>query len=96
MAFVQADGLAFHVADSGGRERPAIVFSNSLGSDFRIWDAVVDRLKAAGRRVAVADVDGDVVALRHAPAERGQDGLVVLSRRQHAVAPFDGGIATRA
>lgn len=57
MAFVQANGFTFHVADSGGRERPAIVFSNSLGSDFRIWQEVADRL--AGRyRILLYDKRG--------------------------------------
>ena len=49
MAFVQANGLAFHVADSGGPEKPVIVFSNSLGSDFRIWQEVADRLAGSYR-----------------------------------------------
>lgn len=57
MAFVQANGLAFHVADSGGRERPAIVFSNSLGSDFRIWQEVADRL-AERYRILLYDKRG--------------------------------------
>ena len=31
----------------GAQDRPPLVFSNSLGTDFRIWDAVAERL--AGR-----------------------------------------------
>lgn len=57
MAFVRANGIVFHVADIGRREAPAVVFSNSLGSDFRIWQAVADRL--AGRyRILLYDKRG--------------------------------------
>ena len=57
MAFVQANGLVFHGADIGRREAPAIVFSNSLGSDFRIWQDVAERL--AGRyRILLYDKRG--------------------------------------
>lgn len=44
MAFARVNGVVLHHEDRGGKDRPAIVFSNSLGTDFRIWDAVVARL----------------------------------------------------
>lgn len=44
MAFVRVNGVVLHYEDRGGRDRPALVFSNSLGTDFRIWDAVVGLL----------------------------------------------------
>ncbi|NIA69995.1 3-oxoadipate enol-lactonase [Pelagibius litoralis] len=44
MHFMAVNGLTLHVSDSGMTERPALVFSNSLGTDFRIWDQVVARL----------------------------------------------------
>lgn len=43
MDFVRANGVVLHVRDSGG-DKPAVVFANSLGTDFRIWDKVAERL----------------------------------------------------
>lgn len=57
MAFVRANGIVVHVADVGRQDAPAIVFGNSLGSDFRIWQEVADRL--AGRyRILLHDKRG--------------------------------------
>lgn len=47
MKFARVNGVAIHYGDTGERDLPALVFANSLGTDFRIWDAVVDAL--AGR-----------------------------------------------
>ncbi len=47
MHFMAVNGLTLHVSDSGtagSEDRPVLVFSNSLGTDFRIWDAVVAQL----------------------------------------------------
>lgn len=41
---VTTNGVALHCKIEGPRDAPAIVFSNSLGTDFRIWDAVVEDL----------------------------------------------------
>lgn len=41
------DGIAFHYALEGPAGAPVLVFANSLGTDFRIWDGVVAQL--AGR-----------------------------------------------
>ena len=38
MAFSKIDGITLHWHVVGPQERPAIVFSNSLGADWRIWD----------------------------------------------------------
>jgi len=35
---------ALHYRDSGPREGEALVFSNSLGTDFRIWDPMLEHL----------------------------------------------------
>lgn len=43
MDFVRANGVVLHVRDSGG-DKPAVAFANSLGTDFRIWDKVAERL----------------------------------------------------
>ncbi len=42
--FIEIDGGALHVRTDGPPERPALVFANSLGTDLRIWDTVVDGL----------------------------------------------------
>jgi 3-oxoadipate enol-lactonase len=49
--FIRANDIVLHYSDVGGLEAPAIVFANSLGTDFRIWDDVVDRLGSGLRFV---------------------------------------------
>ena len=44
MAFVRVNGVVLHHQVDGPAGKPPLVFSNSLGSDFRIWDAVVGKL----------------------------------------------------
>jgi 3-oxoadipate enol-lactonase len=44
MAFMRANGGVVHFADEGPRSAQTIVFSNSLGTDFRIWDEVAKPL----------------------------------------------------
>ncbi len=44
MAFVRVNGVVLHYSDTGTDKGPVIVFANSLGSDFRIWDAVAGGL----------------------------------------------------
>lgn len=44
MHFETIDGLTHHVSLTGPEGAPVIAFANSLGTDFRIWDGVVDRL----------------------------------------------------
>ncbi|MGK9167256.1 3-oxoadipate enol-lactonase [Inquilinus limosus] len=41
MDAVKANGIVLHVKDRGPRDAPALVLINSVGTDFRIWDAVV-------------------------------------------------------
>jgi 3-oxoadipate enol-lactonase len=57
MQFAQVNGGVAHFADEGSRSAPAIVFINSLGTDFRIWDEVAAPL-ARQRRVIRADKRG--------------------------------------
>ena len=40
MNIAQVNSVALHYRLSGPEQAPALVFSNSLGTDFRIWDAV--------------------------------------------------------
>ncbi len=46
MPFVQLNNIVHRYVDEGAKEKPAIVFANSLGSDLRIWDDVAARLAA--------------------------------------------------
>lgn len=43
------DGTPVHYALDGAADAPALVFANSLGTDFRIWDGVLDRLQGRFR-----------------------------------------------
>ncbi|MHB2266134.1 3-oxoadipate enol-lactonase [Aliihoeflea sp. PC F10.4] len=57
MAFARVNGVVLHHDVSGPVDAPALVFANSLGTDFRIWDEVVARL--GGRfRVVLYDKRG--------------------------------------
>ena len=44
MAFGLFNHQVLHFRDENARQPRAIVFANSLGTDFRIWDDVVARL----------------------------------------------------
>lgn len=44
MKVMEANGVALHYADKGPVDGSAIVFANSLGTDFRLWDDVIRRL----------------------------------------------------
>lgn len=57
MGFVSTTAGSIHAAASGPPEGRAVVFSNSLGTDFRVWDRVVERLPA-GLRVIRYDKRG--------------------------------------
>lgn len=57
MAFARLNGAVLHFEDAGAREGKAIVFSNSLGTDFRIWDELV-RYLPSGLRVIRYDKRG--------------------------------------
>jgi 3-oxoadipate enol-lactonase len=51
MPFTAVNGSVVHYCDEGPRTERAIVFSNSLGTDFRIWDEVVARLCVDARLI---------------------------------------------
>lgn len=44
MAFASIDGIVIHHETRGRRGAPRVAFSNSLGTDFRIWNEVVAQL----------------------------------------------------
>jgi len=57
MPFVQINNIVHRFVDEGAKEKPAIVFANSLGSDLRIWDDVAAHL-AGDFRVVRYDLRG--------------------------------------
>ncbi|WP_340119437.1 3-oxoadipate enol-lactonase [Pelagibius sp. 7325] len=57
MDFRALNGVVLHLQDLGEADKPALVFANSLGTDFRIWDDVVARL-AESFRIVLYDKRG--------------------------------------
>jgi len=51
MQAVTIDGVPTHYAVDGPDDAPALVFANSLGTDFRIWDGVLERLGGRFRTI---------------------------------------------
>lgn len=51
MNVTRVNGVQLHYAVQGPADKPVIVFSNSLGTDFRVWDRLVDRLDGRYRMV---------------------------------------------
>jgi 3-oxoadipate enol-lactonase len=66
MRFVKANGLVIHTLDQGRRDGPPLVFINSLGTDFRIWNEVAEIL-APNFRIIAYDKRG------HGLSESGPD-----------------------
>ncbi|MEZ5933418.1 MAG: 3-oxoadipate enol-lactonase [Alphaproteobacteria bacterium] len=44
MQALEANGQILHFDDQGPRDAPVLVFSNSLGTDFRLWDPLLPHL----------------------------------------------------
>ena len=57
MKIAVLDDIRLHYRDEGDPEGAAIVFSNSLGTDVRLWDAIVPRLPR-GLRIIRYDMRG--------------------------------------
>ncbi|GMG85285.1 3-oxoadipate enol-lactonase [Paralimibaculum aggregatum] len=51
MDAITIGGVTLHYEDSGAPDAPALVFSNSLGTDFRVWDPLLPHLPAGLRRL---------------------------------------------
>jgi 3-oxoadipate enol-lactonase len=66
MRFVKANGLVIHYRDHGRRDGAPLVFINSLGTDFRIWNEVAEIL-APHFRIITYDKRG------HGLSESGPD-----------------------
>lgn len=43
MNAIRVNGVQLHYSLTGPADKPVIVFSNSLGTDFRVWDRLVER-----------------------------------------------------
>lgn len=57
MAEFLRDGVCLHYLDEGPRDGPAVVFSNSLGTDLRLWDPILTLLPK-GLRILRYDMRG--------------------------------------
>lgn len=57
MQMMTPRGVTLHYRDEGPRDAPAIVFANSLGTDFRLWDQVLPHLPS-GLRILRHDKRG--------------------------------------
>ncbi|WP_028034045.1 3-oxoadipate enol-lactonase [Chelativorans sp. J32] len=51
MPFARVNGVVLHYRTRGPEGRPVLVFSNSLGTDFRIWDDMATLLEGEFRLV---------------------------------------------
>ena len=51
MQAIRANGVLTHVLDEGPRDAPAVVFSNSLGTDLRVWDPLMPLLPGGVRTI---------------------------------------------
>ena len=51
MKVTRANGVQLHYSVEGPEDKPVIVFSNSLGTDFRMWDRLVSRFDGRFRMV---------------------------------------------
>jgi len=58
MQFARIGDATLHVADQTASGRPTVVYVNSLGSDLRIWDGVVEKLASAGYGALRYDLRG--------------------------------------
>jgi 3-oxoadipate enol-lactonase len=83
MKFVKANGLVIHYLDQGRRDGPPLVFINSLGTDFRIWNEVAEIL-APDFRIVTYDKRG------HGLSESGPDTNDMADYARDLTALLDG------
>jgi 3-oxoadipate enol-lactonase len=89
MKFLKANGLVIHYRDQGQRDGPPIVFINSLGTDFRIWDEVAEIL-APDFRLITYDKRG------HGLSESGPDKNDIADYARDLAALLDASAVGRA
>jgi pimeloyl-ACP methyl ester carboxylesterase len=82
MKFLKANGLVTHTLDQGRRDGPPLVFINSLGTDFRIWNEVAEIL-APDFRIITYDKRG------HGLSESGPDKNDITDYARDLVALLD-------
>ena len=82
MPFMAVNGSIVHFRDEGPRDGRAIVFSNSLGADFRIWDDVVAR------------IGGGAQFIRYDKRGHGLSELRPAARRSRTMAKISPGSST--
>ncbi|MGF1591667.1 MAG: 3-oxoadipate enol-lactonase [Kiloniellaceae bacterium] len=78
MHFKSLNGVVLHYQDLGPAELPTLVFANSLGTDFRIWDGVVARL-AERFRIVLYDKRGHGLSGLGAPPYAIDDHVADLA-----------------
>ena len=75
--------LAFHIRDEGPREGRVVMFANSLGTDLRVWDALLPHL-TPGLRIIRFDKRGhglsDAPPAPYAMADLASDAAAILDR----------------
>lgn len=74
MQMARLNGIRVHLADTGPRDGPPVVFANSLGTDFRVWDRLLPHLPA-GLRIVRYDMRGH--GLTECPAAPYSIGTLV-------------------
>ncbi len=89
MKFVKANGLVVHYRDHGRRDGAPLVFINSLGTDFRIWNEVAEIL-APEFRIIAYDKRG------HGLSESGPDKNDMADYARDLAALLDGAGVGRA
>lgn len=57
MRILEANTVHIHYGGTAAPDAPALVFINPLGTDYRVWHAVVERL-SSGRRILLYDKRG--------------------------------------
>jgi len=78
MDFRALKGIVLHVEDLGAADGPVLVFSNSLGTDFRIWNDVVGQL-ADRFRIVLYDKRGHGLSEAGKPPYRIDDHVADLA-----------------
>lgn len=78
MRFVRTGDATLHVEANLVRDRPVVVLVNSLGSDLRIWDEVVDALARAGVGALRYDLRGQGLSDLGAAPHRIDDHVADL------------------
>ncbi len=82
MPYVQTRGVTLFVTEAGSPDNPPILFSNSLGTTHRMWNAVVAELSAEFRCIRY-DTRG------HGSSTRGGAGYEIADLADDAAAILD-------